>query len=680
LSITPSGTDIDLNISIKVSFDKAIDISTIWFNKVDTDCNQGSVQFSKNDFTDCLPIRTVNSNDDHNEFTIYPLNLLEASTSYKLKITTDVWSLAKNRLLRMYIGNNRSIKPSFINKDYFGHVQLLEEYISPSFTTVSSEPKVINISVYGSSENLFNTPIEPVSISGISITIQFNKPINLDTITTTSDTTCVGNIQLVKEGSSECVTLNVQSENNSNDSISLQLTGSLEYETNYQLIIEESIKDPAGNNLYTKYDHSFITGSEPPIVKFLDGGNQNGINADSNQNASQPKITYHASTLYAAWVEENGTASQIRVVQIKEGASTSITFIGDGSSNDSGINYDDTKNSTDPQLISYQNKLVVIWSEENGTAVKQIRVKICDTHNDNIWQFIDGNGLNGINEDNSYSASFAYPVIHNSKLYLAWQENNGTADQIRVKSYDALTGSGWPTDGSGWADVDGGTGTEGINKVVSSNSSKPSLTIYQSDLYIAWQEENGSSISQIRIAKYNNNDSTPAWTFVDGDGADGINKNPDYNATNTHLTFHDGNLYIAWQENNGAKDQVRLAQYNQGGSPLWTMIDGDHVSNGINKNNDQNAGNPLIESIDGQLYAVWSEELSSINQIRMALFDGLSSWALIDDDVTGWNLDATKNASNVFLESSNFGFYGVWTEENNSSKTQVRLIKRKVGQ
>ena len=58
---------------------------------------------------------------------------------------------------------------------------------------------------------------------------------------------------------------------------------------------------------------------------------------------------------------------------------------------------------------------------------------------------------------------------------------------------------------------------------------------------------------------YNGNDSSPAWNFVDGDGANGINKDIGNDAERSQLTVFDSELYATWQEK-ASKKQIRVVK------------------------------------------------------------------------------------------------------------------------
>src|SRR4051812_33023608 len=64
---------------------------------------------------------------------------------------------------------------------------------------------------------------------------------------------------------------------------------------------------------------------------------------------------------------------------------------------------------------------------------------------------------------------------------------------------------------SAFRSVDG-NGTNGINKDPTKNGTNVQFAVFNSKLYLAWSETRVTN--EIRVAVYNGNDSSPAWPFV----------------------------------------------------------------------------------------------------------------------------------------------------------------------
>jgi hypothetical protein len=343
---------------------------------------------------------------------------------------------------------------------------------------------------------------------------------------------------------------------------------------------------------------------------FVDGNSTNGVNKDVTKAGYLPQLTVLGSKLYATWYEYNGTVYQIRVAVYNGNNTTQAwTFIDGNGAN--GINKDTTKNADVPQLTVFGNKLYATWKEINNTAY-QIRVALYNGNDASpAWTFVDGNGINGINKDTTKNASCPHLTAIVNTLYSTWEEDNGTVNQIRVAVYNGNDGS------PAWTFVDG-NGTNGINKDTTKNANVPQLTVFSNELYSTWEEDNGT-VNQIRVAVYNGNDASPAWTFVDGNGINGINKNTTKSANVPQLTVFGSALYATWYEDNNTANQIRVAVYNGNDvSPVWTFIDGSGT-NGINKDATKNAYASQLTAFGNALYAAWYEDNGTANQIRVAV-------------------------------------------------------------
>jgi hypothetical protein len=400
---------------------------------------------------------------------------------------------------------------------------------------------------------------------------------------------------------------------------------------------------------------------------FMDGNGVNGINKLSAENASAPQYAISQKKLYATWQESNAAGeTQIRVA-VYNGMDLAPAWAFVDGNGANGINKDPLRNATIPQLTVYNKKLYAAWREASA-AGNQIRVAVyngLDTAP--IWTFVDGNGVNGINKNVNENASQPQFVVLKKKLYLAWREENAGVEQIRVAVYsgnDLLPN---------WTFVDG-NGVNGINKDAARNAFDPQLIVVKNRIYAIWAET--STADQIRVAYYNGDDLLPVWTFVDGNGVNGINKDTSLNAEAPQLTLLRGKLYATWIEENGTRDQVRVAMFNGDVlAPTWTFVDGNGV-NGINRDTARDAARPQLTLHGNMLYATWDENNGTATQIRMAVFNGLPltpMWTLVDGNgVNGINKDAARNARSSQFVSFHKKLFAIWREDNGTAN-QIRI-------
>jgi uncharacterized membrane protein len=407
------------------------------------------------------------------------------------------------------------------------------------------------------------------------------------------------------------------------------------------------------------------------------GLNGNIIRSTDNGTSWEKTTSYSNSKLYVSWSEVSkvGSISQIRVKNYENSSWSTI----DGDSNN-GINLTKSLNATHPSLADNGTHLFAIWSEDKGAGKGEIHSKVYDNSTD-YWD--TNSNFQALNYSTSYSANNPQLLYNNSSLYAIWSENNAdNRTQIRVKSYD----------GNSWSFVDGNN-TTGINKNTSKNAINPKFLTFNSEIYAAWSEDNGSA-SQIRVAKFDNSSS---WAFVDGNASTGINKTTGKNATDPAMAVLSNKLYIAWSEINADnRTQVRVKSYD---GSSWSFVDGDNATKGINKDYTQNTSYPqlvtvtegknIVRSTDNgssfdnatsnssssKLYAVWLEENGN-TQVRVAEFDGTSTWSFKDgDSFDGLNINTAKITGKPSAAAYLNQLIVAWSETNSLGVPQIRVAK-----
>ena len=434
----------------------------------------------------------------------------------------------------------------------------------------------------------------------------------------------------------------------------------------------ENATSPTANGLYG------VTFGNNTFVGV--GLNGNIIRSTDNGTSWEKTTSYSNSKLYVSWSEisQYGSISQIRVKSYDNSSWSTI----DGDSNN-GINLIKSRNATHPSLADNGTHLFAVWSEDNGAGKGLIRSAVYD-NDSRFWDFQISN-FQPLNNSTSYSANNPQLLYHSSSLYAIWSENNGTANQVRVKQFD---------NSSSWNLVDNtGANTTGINKNTGRNAINPKIQNYNSEIYAAWSEDDGSA-SQIRVAKFDNSSS---WAFVDGNASTGINKTTGKNATDPAMAVLSNKLYIAWSEINADnRTQVRVKSYD---GSSWSFVDGDNATKGINKDYTQNTSYPqlvtvtegknIVRSTDNgssfdnatsnssssKLYAVWLEENGN-TQVRVAEFDGTSTWSFKDgDSFDGLNINTAKITGKPSAAAYLNQLIVAWSETNSLGVPQIRVAK-----
>jgi len=152
------------------------------------------------------------------------------------------------------------------------------------------------------------------------------------------------------------------------------------------------------------------------------------------------------------------------------------------------------------------------------------------------------------------------------------------------------------------------------------------LECLDDSLYAAWTEDDTGGVAQVRVAQFNGNTGSPAWTLVDGGAASGLNFASTREAMGPSLEVAQGFLFLAWSEqNSGGVAQARVAAFNGSvASPSWVFSDGGGA-NGLNYDaatyNANNVQLGVISGANERLVLFWTENNgggpSATDQIRV---------------------------------------------------------------
>lgn len=295
----------------------------------------------------------------------------------------------------------------------------------------------------------------------------------------------------------------------------------IEYKGNLYVIWQES--SPYFKIRAKKYDGKSWT----PV----DGGD--GISTNTSVNAINPYAIVYKDELYVIWNESDG---KIKIRKYNDNDSSWKDVIGIDASK--GLNYDSSKGAQYPTAAICNNKLYVAWQENNESSTYLIRVKSFDG---NAWNSEDGN--NGINKDSTKSAGVPQLINYNNELYAVWSEADASYQQhIRVKKYDGATWTlkdGDDTNGLGFGCV-------------------PRAVVYNNQLYVIYYGNNGSFFNKLNMNVKTYDGTT--WSLATAGGTTGINKDTNQDAYYGTLAELNGKLYAAWNENDSSsKSQIRVA-------------------------------------------------------------------------------------------------------------------------
>jgi len=162
----------------------------------------------------------------------------------------------------------------------------------------------------------------------------------------------------------------------------------------------------------------------------VDGGGDTGLNYNTGTHANLPSLGVLNNIVYLAWYEgvEPPYNTGLPNVYLKSynGSWNAI----DGGQLDGGLDYGSLTFAVNPELLSHNHVLYVVWDEENDTTtyIPQIRVK---KYNGSGFSSMDGGGTTGLNHNTGVTSNNPSLCVLNDNLYVVWEE--GAPKQLRVK-------------------------------------------------------------------------------------------------------------------------------------------------------------------------------------------------------------------------------------------------------
>ena len=381
----------------------------------------------------------------------------------------------------------------------------------------------------------------------------------------------------------------------------------------------------------------------------------------------QPSVASIGGVAYVAWTETHGNTSQVFVAHLNA-AGTGWEKVG------GPVNADFSKSAYYPSLGSVGNVPYVAFVEGDGLGaqVRVARLNAAGNGWEEPWRGVDATH-GGINQDASKDAADGprFAAV-DGVPYVAWEEADGSQNQIRVARLDPST-QPLPTWSEPWAGVSNTSG--GINRVSGHAAFVADLASVNNTPYVAWREQSGGKY-QVRVARLNAGANTweEPWSGV-SDSAGGINDptNDAGFALESHPTLAsiNGFAYIAWSDNDGASLDARVARLDTSTfpAPTWKQeAAGVSATDGRINDSPTNSGSSVsIAAADSGPfgtavpYVAWLEvsgQGPNYNwQVRAARFDKASrawvqAWPGVTPTYGGINDTKTTQQHYVSLASA----------------------------
>lgn len=240
------------------------------------------------------------------------------------------------------------------------------------------------------------------------------------------------------------------------------------------------------------------------------------------------------------------------------------------------------------------------------------------------WQDV---GTLPLNIDPTRNASLPSLVVYSANLiYVAWQENNGTYNEVYVKKWDGTSWSRLPATGS-------------LN-TIADHAYDPVIKVNATGIpYVAFRQRNGGDDENYSVLVFQWNGSSGAWEQL-GDRLPGDYsqcKNPSLaiNLYGTLYTLHTSSSY----------DNLYTYTWNTD-TNSWEGLGSGQLNAKPVLNTSLAVSLPSTSNDTGTLFALWSETDLSVWSVTVKYWDG-SSW----QGGENLNFDTTKLAGSAVISA-----------------------------
>ena len=322
------------------------------------------------------------------------------------------------------------------------------------------------------------------------------------------------------------------------------------------------------------------------------------LNVSTSRDAYSPSLASVGDVPYVAWEEYDGSHFQIRVKRLEAG---SWTAVGDS------LNLSTARDASVASVAGVGGVPYVAWHEDDGTRT-QIRVKRFDGSQ---WQAIGG----PVNLSGTMPARFASVADVGGVPYLAWEEADGTAEQIRVARLD----------GAGWTHLGGSLNVSGTQ-----DANRPRITSIAGVPYVAWTEDAPPG-SQVHVKRLDG----ATWTSV----GSALNIATDDFTSSPYVTGLGSTAFVAWGEGIGDHAQLFAKRFD---GNAWVPVGGT-----LNISTAFDASYPGVTTVGGVPYVAWDEyDSPTTRQIRVKR---------LEPDIVGESATPSLTGATLAAQIDDFG-------------------------
>ena len=225
---------------------------------------------------------------------------------------------------------------------------------------------------------------------------------------------------------------------------------------------------------------------------------------------------------------------------------------------------------------------IVAWTESNGSA-SDIQVAEYDpTANGGVggWAAL-GSSLSAGGISGTGAADDAQLLDLPGGPVVAWLDSSGGTTNIYARQF---VGGHWVALGKG---ADSGLGLSGST----GNVSRLALATDGTKIAASWTQS-VAGIQQVFVKEFANG----SWSGLAGSASGGGVSATVGDSQAPSIAYHNGSLFVAWQDNTSGNGQIDAAYFN---GTAWLP-----AGTGISETTDQ-ASQPKLAAADGQMYLSW---------------------------------------------------------------------------
>ncbi len=394
-------------------------------------------------------------------------------------------------------------------------------------------------------------------------------------------------------------------------------------------------------------------------------GGPSPINRSATAYSQAPSILAIDGVPYVAWDEFDGSKAKIRVARLNA-AGTAWERLGETLNPVAPINQSASQNAYDSSLAAVAGVPYVAWGEGDGvsTKIRVARLNADGSGWEKVGATLDPNSP--INQTASRSGFEPSLITIGSVPYVAWAEDDGVNDEIRVARLNSA-GTGWEKVGQTLAPA------SPINQSSTQSSTDPSLAELNGVPYVAWSESDGSNY-EIRAARLNA--AGTGWEKVIN-ASSPINQSNGHDGDDPSLSVINGSLYIAWSEDDGVNQEIRVARLNSTQTAWEKVGQATNPASPLNVAPDRDAIDPGLVGVDGGPYVSWRERTALGLEMRVARLsaDG-TAWERVADAASPINEVPGEDGYRGSIAAVNGVPYVAWAEEDTSgAETRVARLE-----